>query len=207
MLFTYKLLAFSVFCFQLILQLLNFSLERFLTNNNFHIFEGSTRYWQVGGELIHQWFQEDALFYLLQLSSIHLIGYIIFLLLAKPIPFQFISTFVSLIPLSCKMVFAFKGQVSKINASAFKGHLLDLFVLNVLSISYQQHLHVLSCDHTFCVHEASFLVFGDFDLTMHGWQYNYILLTTFIFLNLRNKHDIHFCVISMHDRSFLPISN
>ena len=125
MLFTYKLLAFSVFCFQLILQLLNFSLERFLTNNNFHIFEGSTRYWQVGGELIHQWFQEDALFYLLQLSSIHLIGYIIFLLLAKPIPFQFISTFVSLIPLSCKMFFAFKGQVSKINASAFKGHLLD----------------------------------------------------------------------------------
>ena len=38
-LFTHKLLEFWTFCFQLIVQLLSFSLVRFLTNNNFHTFE------------------------------------------------------------------------------------------------------------------------------------------------------------------------
>ena len=44
-LFIYKLLEFWTFCFQLIVQLLPFNLVRFFTNNNFHIFEASTRCW------------------------------------------------------------------------------------------------------------------------------------------------------------------
>ena len=51
------------------------------------------------------------------------------------------------------------------------------------------------------------LVFLDFDITMHDWQYNYIPLTTFLFINVRNKHDFFFCVINMHDGSFFPTSN
>ena len=44
-LFTEKLLAFRICCFQLIVQLFPFSLVRFLTNNSFHTFEASTRWW------------------------------------------------------------------------------------------------------------------------------------------------------------------
>ena len=44
-LFTYKILAFRTFCFQLIVMLLPFDLIRFLTSNSFHTFEASTRYW------------------------------------------------------------------------------------------------------------------------------------------------------------------
>ena len=44
-LFTDRLLVFWTFCFQLTVQLLLFSLVRFLTNNSYRTFEASTRCW------------------------------------------------------------------------------------------------------------------------------------------------------------------
>ena len=59
-----------------------------------------------------------------------------------------------------------------------------------------------------CVYTGLFLlVFRDFDIIMHGWQYNYILLTTFIFINLSNRPDLLFCVRNIHaDLSSLPVT-
>ena len=83
---------------------------------------------QVGSGPISCRFRKCAWFYWLQLSSIHLIIYIFVLWLTKPVSFQGYKSFQNLLVdslLSCKMAFAFEWQASRINASAFKGHLLD----------------------------------------------------------------------------------
>ena len=111
--------------FQFIDQLLPFSLVRFLTNKGFHIF----------GLKFSSWAQGDAS--LIPRTRVIMLITIIFnpfdwlyLLLitgkthSSP-GLYVISKFVSLIPLSCKMVFAFERQALKTNASTFKSLLLE----------------------------------------------------------------------------------
>ena len=88
-LFRYKLLLFRACCFQLIVQILPFSLVRFLTNNNFHTFEASTRCW-VASTIYRYLVDSKNILYFIGYGYIQsiLIDYIFLLLLAKPIPFQ-----------------------------------------------------------------------------------------------------------------------
>ena len=70
-------------------------------------------------------------------------------------------------------------------------------MLNVFLTKDRQHLRLLLCDHTLCVRWASSTGLSWFwhDFVMHVGQYNSILLTTFLFINVRNKHDFLFCPI------------
>ena len=132
MFFTHKLLAFGTFCFEVIVQLLHFSVVVFLTHNSFHRFEGSIRCWvelfRLGASqyLVDPENRPDFIDYS-YLQSIWLSISSFYgwqnQFLSKVISHFKICWFDSL--LSCKMAFAFEWQASRINASAFKGHLLD----------------------------------------------------------------------------------
>ena len=102
------------------------------------------------------------------------------------------------------MVFVFERQVSRVNASALKGYLLDFirveYVVDKRSKTSKPPF-VWSCI------VCTLCFFRDFNIIMHGWQYNYILLTTFLFINVGITLDFLFCVTNVHDKSFLSISN
>ena len=67
------------------------------------------------------------------------------------------------------------------------------------------NIYASFCVIIYCVYNGLLsLVFGDFDIIMHGWQYNYILLTTFLFINVRSKHYFLFLCYKHAWQIFLP---
>ena len=190
-LFTYKLLKFPTFCFQLIVQLLPFSFVRFLTNNSFHIFEASWARVNI-----------DTLFYWLKLSSVNLI-----VIAGKTNSFprlQVISKFLGFIPLSSKMVFAFEWSVKDkrkcVQGPPSKSY--SCWICRWQNINNTSFYEII-----YCVYPGLLLqLFHAFDIIMHGWQCNFILLTT-SFTRVGKKHEFLFGSINIHDRFFLPIKN
>ena len=164
----------------------------------------------VGGRLIPRWFQEHPLFYWLQLSSIHLMTISSYYCWQN----QFLSKVKSHFKICyfdtvilqndfCVRAASVEDKNKCIQGPPSRSYSCWMCCWQKID-NMQATCRVI----IHCVYAVLFLlVFRDFDIIMHGWQYNYILLTTFLFINVRNKHDFLFCVINMHDRSFLPISN
>ena len=198
-LFTYKLLAFPTFCFQLIVQLLLFSFVRFLTNNSFHIFEASTKCWVEILKL-----GTGRCWYLILLIKVifNRFDWLYILLNAgKTNSFprlQVISKFLNLILLSSKMVFAFEWSV-KDKRKCIQGPSSRFY--SCWMCCWQKINNTSFYGIIYCVYPGLLLQL------FHGWQCNYILLTTFLFTNVEKKYDFLFCNINLHDIFFLPINN
>ena len=189
-LFTYKLLTFPTFCFQLVVQLLPFSFVRFLTNNSFHVFEGSWARVDI-----------DTLFYWLKLSSVNLI-----VIAGKTNSFprlQVISKFLGFIPLSSKMVFAFEWSVKDkrkcVQGPPSKSY--SCWMCRWQNINNTSFYEII-----YCVYPRLLLQLFIF------WYYHAWLAMQFhssyqFFTDVGKKHEFLFGSINIHDRFFLPIKN